>query len=471
MIYGLARLARQFQRQARGNVATVVAILAVPLVGFAGGAVDFVRFTSYNAELQAANDSAILAASRLMGSTEEVQRATAFDYLDRNISQRVTNARILSKDYQGVDNCTASNPAFAGAPTTCLDLVAELDTYFLKLFGLNKFDIEISSQATVETKPMEITFAFDATGSMGFGNRWDDAKDALEGMLDVLKASAESEGEDAFRAAFVPYSDRITVPPSLYSVIDPSITLDYTGNSKWRFKGCVEPREEDIDGDPWTLTDKTPAELPFRPSQRGQYGPIYGNVDPVKDQPGRPPVCLGAQLVPLTNDVEDIRDALDDLTRSGTGRFDIGAAWAWRVMSPGWRTVFGDAEWPRDYKDNRGRENTKIAVIITDGNTTAYEYEIWQSGDARKPWGYNKGTPRGFQHFADVCNRMTDAGIHVHMIMVAKADTHSYNPDFLTYARDCASRSDYFHPVDDADDLILAFQRIGQQASKLRLTR
>ena len=66
---------------------------------------------------------------------------------------------------------------------------------------------------------------------------------------------------------------------------------------------------------------------------------------------------------------------------------------------------------------------------------------------------------------------MSDVGIHVHMIFVAKEGTTDYNPDFLPYARDCASRTEYFHEVDAADDLIAAFQRIGELSSKLRLTK
>jgi len=143
----------------------------------------------------------------------------------------------------------------------------------------------------------------------------------------------------------------------------------------------------------------------------------------------------------------------------------------WRTLSPKWRGVYSDADFPRDRFNVDGEENIKVAVLITDGNTVAYEYEVWLPGEPRRPFGYNKGTPRGFEHFVDVCHAMAVEGIHVHMINVAKPGESSYNADFIAYAQDCASSPDYYYQVADVEGLILAFRAIGEKTSQLRLTR
>jgi len=242
-------------------------------------------------------------------------------------------------------------------------------------------------------------------------------------------------------------------------VLNPATTIVTTGNSdpysknRKAYVECVEMREEngtmyDPDGTavatPFLLTDEPPgAGMYFEPSQQGTYGPI------IQTNYTNAPLCLKEYMVPVTNDIEAVKDELEALNPKGTGRFDVGAAWVWRTLSPKWRGIFNDPDWPRDALNADGDENIKVAVIITDGNTVAYETEVQfdiyngntPSPDPYAPWGYNNGAPEGFAHgfahFADLCNRMSDDGIHVHMVFVAK---NGVNINFLPYAEQCAVR-------------------------------
>ncbi len=165
-------------------------------------------------------------------------------------------------------------------------------------------------------KPMEISFGFDVTGSMKFGNRWEDATGALSDMLDILKAAAEADGgSDSFRVSLVPFSDRVTIPDYMEdAVLDPSIPLVTSGNSnrnsknRKQYVGCVEPREETVGADEFVLTDKPPSEIPFPPSQTGEYGDIYGG-------PTKAPICLPVAMVTPTSDTEEVKTELNK-TRS-----------------------------------------------------------------------------------------------------------------------------------------------------------
>ncbi len=450
----------------------IVALVIIPLVAICGASVDMVRRSTYKAALQSANDAGILAASKLVGAPSSEQQTIAFSYMDSNLSDIGEEIHILSRRFLDPDECAAQNPVAFGAPTTCLETVAEIKTHFMALYNVKTLRISAYSQATITTQPMEISFGFDATGSMKFGNRWEDATSAMSDMLDVLKAGSEAGGlEDAFRVSLVPFSDRVTIPSQLEAtILDSSIPIETKGNknrnskSRKAYVGCIEPREELIAGDPFVLTDKPASDIPFRPSQIGQYGPIYGGTH-------KSPICLKVPMIPPTDDIDFVKSELDKLKPKGTGRFDVGAAWVWRTLSSEWRGEFGDPDWPRERYNDEGDENIKVAVLITDGNTIAYQDEVWLPGDHKKPYGYNKGTPRGFEHFVDVCRAMANEGIHVHMINVAKPGSNQFNTDFIPYAQDCASRSDYYYEVGNADDLIKAFRAIGEKTSRLRLTR
>src|SRR5262249_11390892 len=63
-ISALFRLFRPFARDERGNVAMMFAIAAVPLIGFAGAAIDYTRANSARTAMQAALDSTALMLSK-----------------------------------------------------------------------------------------------------------------------------------------------------------------------------------------------------------------------------------------------------------------------------------------------------------------------------------------------------------------------------------------------------------------------
>jgi len=449
-----------------GNVSILTGFVIVSLLGLMGGGVDLVRYSTYAAELQAANDSAILAASKLIGASTDEQKEIAYDYLDTNLADSVSGLTITYREYLGPADCVAENPAAGSAPTSCLDIDAEMDTFFMKLFNVPKLSVSASSQATIQLNPMEISFGFDTTGSMKFGNRWEDATEALANMIGILQSAADSEGGDNFRVSLVAYSDRVTLPANLEATV-----LDPGWPTSGSYTGCVEPREETVGSDLYVLTDKPPTALPFTPTQSGNYGRVYDSW-----RPWYTPICPNVPMIPPTNDIDFVQQGLDDLTAAGTGRFDVGAAWVWRTLSPQWKGLLGDVDYPKDYLDDDGEENIKVAVLITDGNTVAYRDEVWDGYDGgssyNQPFGWNKGSVEGFEHFVDVCDAMTAEGIHVHMVHVGGSPSAQYyNADFLSYAQDCASVEDYYHPVDDVEDLIAAFQSIGEQTSRLRLTK
>ncbi len=82
----LAQLRRLFKDES-GNMAAVVAVVAVPLVMAGGAAVDYGNWVSVQARLQAATDAAALAAGREINLSDAELQRVATDYFHSNFGK------------------------------------------------------------------------------------------------------------------------------------------------------------------------------------------------------------------------------------------------------------------------------------------------------------------------------------------------------------------------------------------------
>ncbi|MEL6112426.1 MAG: pilus assembly protein TadG-related protein, partial [Pseudomonadota bacterium] len=73
---------REYLRNTRGNVAMMTGLMVIIIFVIGGGAVDFIRMTTARAEMQAAVDSAVLAAASL--TNNRPPKTVANDYFDKN---------------------------------------------------------------------------------------------------------------------------------------------------------------------------------------------------------------------------------------------------------------------------------------------------------------------------------------------------------------------------------------------------
>jgi hypothetical protein len=149
-----------------------------------------------------------------------------------------------------------------------------------------------------------------------------------------------------------------------------------------------------------------------------------------------------------------------------------GLLWGWRVLSP---------ERPFDqgapYSDKR---TTKILVLLSDGRNQVVN---WGSGDPRVTrsdyTSYGRmGTTRDYRvaernvdaKVSRVCEKVKDEGIRLYTILF-EVDFPSTQDLF----RDCASKGEDGQPlyyyVPNADALETAFESIGQDLTKLAVTR
>jgi len=163
-----------------------------------------------------------------------------------------------------------------------------------------------------------------------------------------------------------------------------------------------------------------------------------------------------------------VQTALDGRQSTGTGRFDEGLAWGWRLFSPSWTGEWGLAHYPSAYG-----EHETIVMLFTDGQSTAYDSEVLTgpergrtSPDGRAKFGHNRGWPMGFAHLVDLCGRMKAAGVRIIMMQLEG------NDDFTSNAKACASSPEDHFSVDGLTTLETALSSLAlARAGGVRLVR
>lgn len=415
---------KQFFKNSNGNVALIFSIMAVPLLMGVGVAIDSSRVTSAHKKLQDAADVAALGAAlkyKAEGAKEMRKEGKALLESNHNSPEGLTVTKIKTKK-------TAAN-------TVKIESEATLEPMFMQIFGYPKMGIAVTSEASLGSAiGMEIAIAFDATSSMKMDTRWNDAMSAMNLTLQDMK---ELTGKSEFYVSLVPFQDRVNIGKMNGSWLD---------NRPPGWNGCAEPREESSHGFEWSVDNDNPKIDTFTASIPGVTGGLSN------------PACPNVAIVGPTKNPNKIIQAAKKLDSGGTGRFDVGLAWAWRVLSPQWQGYWGVSNYP----SGKAKPRKKKLIFISDGNTIAYQYEM----SKEETWGWNQGSKVGFDHIVDLCRRIKTDGVEIYMLQI------DGNPKSVPYFQNCASSPSHYYEVSDATGISVVFDDIlTDLVSELRIVR
>lgn len=436
---------QEFHRDESGALAVVFAfVLGIVVIG-AGLAIDYGRSQSVKSHLQAAVDASVLAAARSLLTTETELEAIAHAVFESN--KPSSDSITIGVRSFALNGNAVTYSATAAVPTT-----------FMGITGTTELSVNASAGAYRRTDGTEIVIALDTTGSMGFGSSWSDAKSAMADLLVELDAMAETQTE--FYATFFPFADRVNVGLARAQnwISVPNPTEGHWGNKPngtgSTNKGCLEPRDELINGNANALSDKSPSTLGFLPSAENYW------ISNLAEQSYF--TCPQHEIMGPTNNIASFQSTIAQLPLNGTGRYDVGLAWAYRLLSPKWQGHWGVAGYPAAYGSRR-----KIAVFVTDAYTEAFRYEVPnQTGSGTNAvLGWNQGSTLGFENMVEVCNRMKADGIEIHTIYV-NGNSHG-----IPYMQQCATNvSSHYHNVTDIGELRDALRRIAVSVVAVGLT-
>jgi Flp pilus assembly protein TadG len=476
-----------------GNVAMIWALALVPTIGAAGAAIDLGQAVVLRQRLAETADMAALALGSMPGLTEAQKHAKALEYFAANFP----NAKLGESTTVAV---TATDRTIVVAAQ------GKVLTAFMQLFGMPELNVSVESEVTLDVSGVEIALALDNTGSMGQAGKIDALKASMTSLINVLFPNPTS---DNVKMGLVPFSEsvRLDVPAAMAGG-----WMDVNGGSAWarlhfnggmhpfaiwnamdaaspKWEGCVEARPNGLEETDTPPTAANPDSLwvpYFQPDEpdNGNYDSYFDDQTPngssVEDrlvnsakyagqnsnEPNRD--CTMQKVLPLTNDKAQLLSYVNGMQTSGYTHIAIGAAWGWRVLSPGepftQGSAYGAANW------------NKILVLMTDGvNTipgrgnhlgsdyTAYGY-LGQSrlGTQSKPQAEQEQNVRT----SLVCERIKAAGIRVYTILLMEN-----NQDVRDMLRGCATSPQMFFDTPSASELEPVFMQIAGELSNLRLSR
>jgi hypothetical protein len=172
-------------------------------------------------------------------------------------------------------------------------------------------------------------------------------------------------------------------------------------------------------------------------------------------------------VTPLTSNKTRLNAAIDDLLTGGMTAGQLGAAWGWYMISPNFADIWDDEveNKPAAYDTE---DLIKVAVLMTDGEFNYQSCYGIQKGVLPSSFtSSNCDTRSEFEQAQTICTNMKAAGVVIYTVGM-QLGTSADTIDFLT---DCASNSQYAHLASDAATLQVAFKKIAQSISRLRISR
>jgi Flp pilus assembly protein TadG len=199
--------ASRFVGANQGNIAVIFAIAILPVLTFAGAAIDYSRLNNARSSMQAALDSAALMVSKdLNGNVitpSQVQTA----------AQSYFSALYTNKDATP-NPITATYTVGSGSTTSTVAIMASgsIVTDFMKVAGFPTLNFSTNSTATWGNVKMRVALALDNTGSMKDDGKIGALKTAVAGtggLIDQLSALAKSQGD--VYISIIPFAKTVNV--------------------------------------------------------------------------------------------------------------------------------------------------------------------------------------------------------------------------------------------------------------------
>jgi Flp pilus assembly protein TadG len=193
-----------------GAAAPLIGVCFFMLIAAIGVAVDLGRAQIAQSKLQAALDSAGLAAGAIAGQnlSEETLKPEAWKYLSANFFGQTVDATLAEDEFDldlSEDNSVVTLEATARMPTT-----------FMGLFGHRDMQIAARSEITRETTGLEVALVLDLTGSMNEPASAGETKTKMEALrgaavdlIDILFGSNETV--DDLWVGIVPFASSVNI--------------------------------------------------------------------------------------------------------------------------------------------------------------------------------------------------------------------------------------------------------------------
>ena len=506
-------LVENFRRGEDGSIIVLSLFLLVGTFAIIGMSVDFMRFESRRAMLQSTADRAVLAATELDRHDGTLNQAQ-MEQLRRDIViDHFTKAGFADAIEGPIEVITSEKFASVGVKARF-----EMDTAMMRFLSRNlgngadkdedgerkfsKLSAPAESTAVEGVANIEISLALDLSGSMRNLVTTEDGGTTGETKIEALHEAADAfatavldpKYADRISLSLVPYSEHVNAGPDLFNQLG-STALHNVSH-------CVEFDNVDFQTLEMDLSKNYEhAHFYQYNTHYNKYGGWYDNSNKAVEAPVCPKYAY-ERIVPLSQNLSDLRDNIHQLeARAGTSIF-IGLKWATALLDPSMRPAISNLVAagkidgvfdgrPADYPvEGEATATQKVIVLMTDGQNsgssrlysqyynTQSKQDYWETHNLRyayrnnhyryrygsTPYTYYRHTAQDADYnMAILCEKAKDAGVIIFAVAV-EATVHGE-----TMMSECASSQGHYFSA-TGDEMKTVFEGIAKQITELRLS-
>lgn len=415
-------LLRALARDRRGAVAVIFSLTLIPLVAFAGAAMDYSRASRALVALQQAADSTALLLSKKAATSTAAQ-------LNTSATSTVAGLFNVSEATLGTVAATYST---TGGTTLSVSAQASVQTSFMKLVGLNTITVSTSSLVSWGSSRLRVALVLDNTGSMNDSGKLDALKTASTNLLSQLQSNAKN-AEDVY-VSIIPFSKDVNVGTSnvnanwiRWDIYNASYGIWYyiLGNSiRNSWTGCVTDRDQNYD----TTATAPTANATYFPAENYDDCPV--------------------SLMGLSNNWTALNAKITSMTGQGSTNQTIGLQW-------GFQSLVGTSPLTVPAMDSNYTYK-QIIVLLTDGLNT------------QNRWDGNGSSPSAAVDARTLaaCTAAKNAGVIVYAFQV-----NTGGDPTSTMLQQCASDSSKTAVLTSGAQIVSKFNDVAGDLLALRITR
>ena len=444
---GNAMIFKKYRADINGNVAIMFSVSLLAFVAIIGAAIDFSKLVSTKSKLQNLSDALTLAA--VVGlQNGELEEAGLDDFAT------------IFLEHNGVDYKTLWS---RNGDELNLTLSTEHDLILMGAFGHEDKNISVSTSVPVfETNNFNLALVLDTTLTMQ-GTRITSLRRAANEMIDVIRDT----GTNDTYVSVVPFTKLVKIPVAYEDETwfnrpdDRTVDLDVLDedqsiNCRTEFTS-TEFRERVCDVSVFTVVP-TPLEW------TGCMISRESGLHTVPDFEGqllqgltRNNYCSRDQntMTPMTNNMDTISAAIDDMIPHGQTYIPAGLIWGWRTLRP---------QAPLIEVAQAPPQNKKVMIVMTDGaNSRSLSPPASSSDGLRHDETANNAAADLLT--SELCESIKDDDIEIFTIALEITDV-----DTITRMETCASSPGHFYDVSNSSSLSAVFESITTELEDIRLS-
>ena len=414
---------RRFAADDRGNVAIMFGLALLPMLMFAGSAVDYSRASAERTRLQSAVDATGLSLAK-EPSTMSLAALQA------------KGALIFAANFSPQDGGAA--PAIVvsrGTKTVRVTSQTNVQTAFMQIAGQAAITVGASSEVAYGTKKIELALVLDNTGSMGQNGKIVALKAAVNNLLTKLEQTSRAPGD--IKVSITPFNTQVNIGTA--NVSAPWLRWDVTlenVNLGWgarvpatpqNWTGCISDRDQDYD-----VSSEGPSGGQTRyPASSCTYRNL-------------------APMVALTQNLETVRTTANAMNPTGATNVTMGFVTGMSTLRSD--TPFGAAS-------SNSPDTVKFLVLLTDGNNTANRFG---------------GTGYDFNPYFPMIDARLNAACQNARIQPVTKDVQVFTVRVMdgnaALLQSCASSPSMYFDVQNAGQLQGVFDQIARAITSIRIT-